>query len=240
MKRMMFSFVALLVVVSGTAAESAEDQRREATEISQRNGANLAKGASGAQPRTRTSQAGPSDAELNATPINEQGDIIVTGTMLVEIARLHAGEPTINRAQIEVEFNGAGAARAEYPAYVAAVTRELTRLGWKVATTSGQSEQIALIELEQGSREAIAALSAARIGYGTSAITPTDISTDRAATLLTVTIRRRSDDKVYWEGRAVAEVSTASQTAAGNLVTALFRIFPRDSGRIFRARRRSQ
>jgi hypothetical protein len=98
------------------------------------------------------------------------------------------------------------------------------------------SEQVALIDLEQGSREAVAALSAARIGRGVSAAAPAGTSAGVTATLLEVAIRRRSDGTVFWEGRAVGEARTGSAEAARTaaverLAEALFRDFPGESGR---------
>lgn len=159
----------------------------------------------------------------------------------IEVGRFHLGEP-VARAQIAIEpFDRADANRPEFPAYVAAVTRELTRLGWTVVPTTRQSEQIALIDVEQGSREAIAALSAARIGRGVGGLPPTGSAANVTATLLEVAIRRRSDSTVFWEGRAVAEARTGSPEAASGaavarLAAALFRDFPGESGRIIRVR----
>lgn len=159
-----------------------------------------------------------------------------------EVARFHLGETTIARSQIAIEaFDRADANRPEFPRYAAAVARELTRLGWTVVNTAGQSEQIALIDVEQGSREAIAALSAARIGRGLAATAPAGSAAGVTATLLEVGIRRRSDATVFWEGRAVAEARTGSAEAASaasveRLATALFRDFPGESGRTIRIR----
>ncbi|HYE27726.1 MAG TPA: DUF4136 domain-containing protein [Allosphingosinicella sp.] len=159
----------------------------------------------------------------------------------VEVARFHLGEP-VARAQIVVEpFDKADANRPEFPAYAAAVGRQLSRLGWTVVPTATQSEQIALIDLEQGSREAVAALTAARIGRGVSATVPAGTSTGITATLLEVAIRRRSDGTVFWEGRAVHEARTGSPEAARTaaverLAAALFRDFPGESGRTIRVK----
>jgi len=159
----------------------------------------------------------------------------------VEVARFHLGEP-VARAQIAVEpFDRADANRAEFPAYAAAVGRQLSRLGWTVVPSTTASEQIALIDLEQGSREAIAALSAARIGRGVSGTAPSGTSANVTATLLEVAIRRRSDGTVFWEGRAVDEAPTGSAGAARTaaverLAGALFRDFPGESGRTIRVR----
>jgi hypothetical protein len=159
----------------------------------------------------------------------------------VEVARFHLGEP-VARAQIAIEpFDKADGNRPEFPAYAAAIGRQLSRLGWTVVPSTTGSEQIALIDLEQGSREAIAALSAARIGRGVSGTAPSGTSANVTATLLEVAIRRRSDGTVFWEGRAVDEAATggagAARTAAvERLAAALFRDFPGESGRTIRVR----
>jgi hypothetical protein len=159
----------------------------------------------------------------------------------VEVARFHLGQQ-VARGPIAIEpFDQADSNRPEFAAYRAAVERQLVRLGWTVVPTTRQSEQIALIDLEQGSREAIAALTAARIGRGVAPAAPTGSAANRTATLLEVAIRRRSDATVFWEGRAVSEAATGSPEAARTaaverLATALFRDFPGESGRIIRVR----
>jgi hypothetical protein len=159
----------------------------------------------------------------------------------IEVARFHLGE-TVARPQIAIEaFDKADANRPEFSAYARAVAGQLTRLGWTVVPSTAQSEQIALIDLEQGSREAIAALTAARVGRGLSPAPPKGSSADVTATLLEVAIRRRSDATVFWEGRAVAEARTGSPEAARTaaverLAAALFQDFPGESGRIIRLR----
>jgi hypothetical protein len=159
----------------------------------------------------------------------------------VDVARFHLGE-TVARARIAIEpFDKADANRPEFPAYAAAIGRQLSRLGWTVVPTTTGSEQIALIDLEQGSREAIAALSAARIGRGVSGGAPEGTSANVTASLLEVAIRRRSDGTVFWEGRAVGEAPTGSAeaartAAAERLAEALFRDFPGESGRTIRVR----
>ncbi|HEX8064472.1 MAG TPA: hypothetical protein VF535_14820, partial [Allosphingosinicella sp.] len=65
----------------------------------------------------------------------------------VDVARFHLGEP-VARAQIAIEpFDKADGNRPEFPAYSAAVGRQLSRLGWTVVPSTTQSEQIALIDL---------------------------------------------------------------------------------------------
>lgn len=160
----------------------------------------------------------------------------------MEVARFHLGDP-VARAQISIEpFDKADASRPEFSAYAASVERQLARLGWTIVR-SGQSEQVAMIDVEQGSRNAIAALAAARVGRG---VAPTPAAGDAGnvvATLLEVAIRRRSEGTVFWEGRAVAESAAgAAAAAAGSTATveklaaALFRDFPGESGRTIRIR----
>lgn len=176
-------------------------------------------------------------ASLAACASGGGGQRSATGGL--EVARFHLGDP-VARAQIAVEpFDKADSNRPEYPAYAAAVGRQLSRLGWTVVPTTAGSEQIALIDLEQGSRESIAALSAARIGRGLSGAAPAGTSADITASLLEVAIRRRSDGTVFWEGRAVGEARTGSPEAARTAVVerlaeALFRDFPGESGRTIR------
>ena len=161
----------------------------------------------------------------------------------MDVARFHLGEQTIARSQIAIEaFDRADANRPEFPRYAAAVARELTRLGWTVVPAATRSEQVALIDVEQGSRQAIAALSAARVGRGVAASAAVGADAPNiTATLLEVGIRRRSDATVFWDGRAVGEARTGSAEAASTaaverLATALFRDFPGESGRTIRVR----
>jgi hypothetical protein len=160
----------------------------------------------------------------------------------VEVGRFHLGEQTIARSQIAIEpFDRADSNRTEFPGYAAAVARELTRLGWTVVPAGTRSEQVALIDVEQGSREAIAALTAARIGRGVSPLPAEGSAANVTATLLEVGIRRRSDGTVFWEGRAVGETrggaaGAASTATVERLASALFRDFPGQSGRIVRVR----
>jgi hypothetical protein len=159
----------------------------------------------------------------------------------VEVARFHLGEP-VARAPIAIEpYDRADSARPDYPAVAAAVERQLTRLGWTVVRTVGQSEQVALVDLTQGSREAVAAQTSARVGRGVAPSPPSGSSAGIVATLLEVGIKRRSDGTLFWEGRAVGEARSGAAeatpaAAAERLATGLFRDFPGESGRTIRIR----
>jgi predicted small secreted protein len=152
----------------------------------------------------------------------------------IEATRFHLGQP-VAKGQIAVEaFDPADANMVEFPAYASSVNRQLTRLGWTVAPSNRQTEQVALIDVQQGSRAALTARvgGAAAIGAG---------AANSVATLLEVRIRRRSDGTVIWEGRAISEAPAAAtgaqRTAAvEKLAEALFRDFPGESGRTIRLR----
>ncbi|HEX8214694.1 MAG TPA: DUF4136 domain-containing protein [Allosphingosinicella sp.] len=154
----------------------------------------------------------------------------------VDVARFHLNQP-VAKARIAVEpAEAADRNDPEFLGYQAAVARQLVRHGWTVVPTTAQSEQIALIDVEQGGRAALAQRSTigggARIGAGSG-------SPDLVTTLLEVSIRRRSDATVFWEGRADIEghagSAGANRTAAvERLAEALFRDFPGESGRTIR------
>ena len=167
-----------------------------------------------------------------------------------QVTRFHLGQP-VARAQIAIEaFDPADQNSLEFRSYADAVARELTRLGWTVVGST-QSEQVALINVEQGSREALAQRSPVSIGVGGSTGgwgsgvgvglgvgIPIGGSRSReiVATQLEVRIKRRSNGEVFWEGRAMTEARAdaplAQRTlAVEKLADALFRDFPGESGR---------
>ncbi|HEV2080728.1 MAG TPA: DUF4136 domain-containing protein [Allosphingosinicella sp.] len=154
----------------------------------------------------------------------------------IDVTRFHLSQP-FARAAIAVDAaHAADRNSPDFPAYRASVERQLARLGWTIVTSGAQSEQIALIDVEQGSRAALAQRSTigggARIGAGSGA-------SDLVTTLLEVSIRRRSDATVFWEGRADMEARAGSPganrvAAVERLAQALFRDFPGESGRTIR------
>ena len=140
------------------------------------------------------------------------------------VTRFHLGQP-IARAEIRIEpADPARATGTDFAQHVAAVERELTRLGWTVAQGNLRSEQVARVEVQQSTREG-ATRRAGQI----------------VATELSVRIQRRSDATVAWEGRAKLEARAGSAlaaptAAADRLATALFQDFPGESGRTIRVR----
>ena len=153
----------------------------------------------------------------------------------MEVTRVHLGQP-VARGRIAVEaVDAADANMPEFGSYSAAVGAQLSRLGWTVVTAAGQSEQVALVDVEQGTRGALQARGM-RTGAG-AAPAATGSASDAQATMLEVSIKRRSDGSVIWEGRALSEAGASGRTAAvQRLSEALFRDFPGESGRTIRTR----
>jgi hypothetical protein len=174
------------------------------------------------------------------------------GRRPVEVTRFHLNQP-IARGPIAVEpFAVPNAGGPEFNVYAAAVQRQLARLGWPQADTVGQSEQVALVGIEQGSHEAPPRRSPVSVGvgggtggYGSGVGVGLGFnlggrrSGELMSTTLQVRIKRRSDGTVFWEGRAVDAVRAGSEGAqpaaiAERLAEALFRDFPGESGHTIR------
>jgi hypothetical protein len=153
-----------------------------------------------------------------------------------EVTTSHLGQQ-IARGPIAIEaFDQADANQPEFRSYAASVAQQLTRLGWTVVDTTPQSEQVALVDVQQGSRAALTPRMGVPGGTASSAA-----GAGSVATLLEVRIRRRSDGTVMWEGRAISDApansaGTQRTAAVDALAAALFRDFPGVSGRTIRAR----
>lgn len=177
-----------------------------------------------------------------------------TNKPTANVTRFHLGQP-IARGQIAVETVDPRMAEGlEFRSYRAAVERQLTRLGWSVVQTVGQSEQVALIDVQRGTREMLDQRGPVSVGVGGSTggwgsgvgvgvgfNLGGGGSRERIGTMLFVRIKRRSDGTVFWEGRAVTEARGDSPeadpaAAVDRLAEALFRDFPGESGRTIRVR----
>jgi hypothetical protein len=183
----------------------------------------------------------------------EQGSGVQSGAY---VTRFHLGQP-IARGEIRVEpADSADANSLAFAQVAAPVERELARLGWNVASGNARSEQVALVRLMQGTREAMRSRSGISIGVGggTGGWGRSGVGVGVGGTIpvggganqivvteLAVRIQRRSDATVAWEGRAQIEARAATpladpRAAADRLATALFRDFPGESGRTIRVR----
>ncbi len=173
-----------------------------------------------------------------------------------EVTRFHLGQ-LVARGEIAVEpVNAADANSLEFSQISGAVERELAELGWTVVRGDARSEQVALVTLLQGSREAMANRSRVSVGVGGGtggwgrsgvgvgvggSIPIGSRSNEIVATELRVRLQRRSDGTAIWEGRAQTEARAGDlladrAAAASMLADALFRDFPGESGRTIKVR----
>lgn len=192
-------------------------------------------------------------ASLAACATSEQGSGVQDGA---SVTRFHLGQE-IARAQIRVEpADPALANSLEFAQIAASVERELSRLGWTVTSGNDRSEQVALVRVEQGSREAMRQRSGlsvglgggtggwgrSGVGVGVGATIPIGSRSNQiVVTELGVRIQRRSDATVAWEGRAELEAHAGTpladqRAAVDRLAAALFQDFPGESGRTIRVR----
>ncbi len=171
------------------------------------------------------------------------------------VTRFHLGQE-IARGPIAIEpADPALAGSLEFAQYSASVERELTRLGWEVVRGNARSEQVAVVRVDQGTRESLRQRSALSIGVGGSSygrrsgvgagvggsIPIGSRSNEIVGTMLGVRIQRRSDATVAWEGRAQLEARAGAEladkrAAVDRLAWALFQDFPGESGRTIRIR----
>lgn len=173
------------------------------------------------------------------------------------VTRFHLGQP-IARGRIAVEpSDPADANSLEFEQIGRSVERELARLGWQVDARTGDTEQVAVVRVEQAAREGrrggglsvglgVGGGSWGRrggvgVGVGGSVPVAGFRPGQLVSTLLSVRIQRRSDATVAWEGRAEMEARAGTPqagraAAADRLAEALFRDFPGESGRTIRIR----
>ena len=184
---------------------------------------------------------------LGGCQTTDQGRGVQQG---VSVTRFHLGQP-IARGEIAVEPGDPAEGNSlEFSQQAASVERELTRLGWTVTPGNANTEQVAVVRVDQGSREALRRRSGISIGVGggtggyrsgvgvgVGATIPVggSRSGEVVVTELGVRIQRRSDATVAWEGRAEIEARADSPLAAraaavDRLAEALFRDFPGESG----------
>jgi hypothetical protein len=172
-----------------------------------------------------------------------------------QVTRFHLNQP-IARGEISIEpVDPAALGGLEFGLFAAAVERQLVAQGWRVVRGNSRSEQVALVNVTQGTREQLAARPAAdadadggtggyRSGVGVGGGVSVPIggrARDVVVTELAVRLQRRSDGTAIWEGRAHTEARAGSplaqpQAAADRLAAALFQGFPGESGRTIRVR----
>jgi hypothetical protein len=172
-----------------------------------------------------------------------------TTTPESQVTRFHLGQP-IARGQLAVEpLLPADRGSAEFQTYGDIVGGELARLGFTEAPGLAASEQVAVVGVERGTREALARRSPVTVsigggsfgwggGVGGGVSFPVGGSrrgNEIVVTRLFVQIKRRSDATVIWEGRAETAANTGSAEAqpadsVRRLASAMFRDFPGQTG----------
>lgn len=171
-----------------------------------------------------------------------------------EVTRFHL-DSNIARGEIAIEpLDAAQAGSLEFQNYATVVERQLAALGWTVVRGNRRSEQVALIRVEQGSREALRRRSGFSVGIGGGSYgggvgvgggVTVPVGGSRGGqiiiTELAVRLQRRSDGTAMWEGRAQSEALAGTPEASpafmiNRLASALFQGFPGESGRTVRVR----
>lgn len=174
-----------------------------------------------------------------------------TVSSAAEVTRFHLGQ-TIARGEIAIEPLDPAQAGPEFARHAAAIERELGALGWRVVRGNSRSEQVALVRVEQGTRQSFGRRSGLSVGIGggfggrgggVGGGVSMPVGGVRAGeviiTELAVRIQRRSDGTTMWEGRAQAEARAGTPladraNAVDRLAPALFQGFPGESGRTIR------
>lgn len=166
-----------------------------------------------------------------------------------EVTRFHLGQP-IAQGEIAVEpRNPNEASSLEFQSVATPIARELRARGFAIAPNLPRSELVAVVDLQQASRQIGLERSAFSIGLGGGSYGggvgvgggvsfPVGKKTVPMATRtdLFVQIKRRSDSTVIWEGRGRIEARdgtpyASTAAAVDKLATALFKDFPGESGR---------
>ncbi|WCT72332.1 DUF4136 domain-containing protein [Sphingomonas naphthae] len=163
------------------------------------------------------------------------------------VTRFHLNQP-IAPAAISIEARDPALANLEYETYAGAVNGELARNGFTPAPR-GTAELVAVVDVQrQYSAGPIkpppfsigigGGTFGRNVGVGGGVTLPVGKAraTELVQTNLAVQIKRRSDNTVIWEGRAVTQAKggteqAAAANAAPKLAAALFGGFPGESGR---------
>lgn len=168
-----------------------------------------------------------------------------------EVTRFHLGN-NIARGEIAVEpLSPAQAGSMEFARTADAVERQLTALGWRVVRGNTRSEQVAVVRVDQGTREQMSrrtgislgvggGVGGGGVGVGGGVTMPVGARPGQiVVTELAVRLQRRSDGTAMWEGRARSEARSGTPlampaNAVDRLAAALFQGFPGESGRTIR------
>lgn len=177
-----------------------------------------------------------------------------TASQRADVTRFHLGQPVARSSVFVTPANPADASSLEFRTYAGAVTEELRQAGFTPAPALAQAEIVAVLGARQTTREALSDGSGLSIGIGGGTFgrnvglggslsipvgkrKPNEI----AVSMIELQMKRRSDNSVIWEGRAMTEARAGSQAAAlgtvvPSLADALLRDFPGPSGQTVRVK----
>lgn len=164
----------------------------------------------------------------------------------VEATRYHLSQP-IPPGTVGIQADGAQVAGPEFSLYTGAVMREMERLGFTPAATGGSPDYLVAIGFTRTDRGQVRTRPPVTIGIGGGSFGGNvgvggGVSTGiggKTRTVygmeLSVQIRRRGDNTVVWEGKAITETLSGAPGAqpndgAARLAAALFKEFPGQSG----------
>lgn len=176
------------------------------------------------------------------------------GGTRADVTRFHLGGPMARSTVFVTPVNAADASSLEFRTYASAVTNALRQTGFTPAPALDQSEVVAVFGAQQNTREAMdrgSGLSVGigggtfgrNVGLGGSVNIPVGRSkpNEVVVSMIELQLKRRSDNSVIWEGRAMTEARSGTPNASlGTVVPALtgalLRDFPGPSGQTVRVK----
>ena len=168
------------------------------------------------------------------------------GTAPIDVTRYHLSQP-IPTGTVAVQPVGAGPAGPEAQLYLDAVATTMQAMGFTAASESVTADYIVSVDFRRTDRGQVRTRppltiglgggsygGAVGVGVGTSVGIGSKTRTVYASELA-VQLRRRGDNTVIWEGKAITETLGAADGAqpadtAAKLANALFKGFPGQSG----------
>lgn len=152
-----------------------------------------------------------------------------------EVTRFHLGQPIPSDSIAILPAPGMDGKSLEFRTYVATIGNQLNAVGLHPADNDGRNAYLGLLTVEQTTRPGLPRQSPFRIGFGGSTggssggvgggvSVPVGGSTtgDVRVNVVALQIKRRSDNSMVWEGRAVQEIAADAPAAAlANAVPAL-------------------